>query len=548
MKKLLLFTAFSIAMSGLGAQYQGTPWYGTPWAFGEDSAANLSVGLGIATKNTFANGVLHSAYDVGVVDTLLRPVGDPGGALVAGSGVINSSATNGDYRRPQATADGVSLDQSDIDAIESPNFGAMFSSHDNRGVTGKTGGWYRYTCNFSSNGNYKMVLRMWGNSDPGYAAWVRFYDKATMTPLYPWVRFNPGDGDGGDLEGASLIDVTSETFDTIVNKQGAPRGQTWIELNDGLTLNGEVVVEYSDVGPSEAYGENIRGAGSGNFGEFLFLFTGEASDEFAPVAEVYKESYDDMEEISLTLTEDGTLYLVPAGTAIEDAETANIDKMVMTTSDTYTKAVKELDLQQDIQIVTMDAAGNSRITTPITLQKAFTADTTQGVTGDTIYLNTTRAGTVYLVPSNVNGDFTSLSVAFAGGNADTAAVTGGVDSLIITTLTGDLDCNLWLYDALTGEISDPIAFQLGAGGDPSSVQLQNLRDLTVSFYHNEIIVQHNADYNELAVYDILGKQHIRKSVHSNRISVNANDLNDGVYIIRLTGNSGIATRKFLLSR
>ncbi len=547
MKKLVRFTAISIAMSGLFAQYQGSPWYGTPWTFGEDSAANLTVGLGIATKNTVANGVPHSAYDVGVVDTLLRPVDDPDGTLVAGSGVINSSGTNDDFRRPQAAADGVTLDQSDIDAIESPNYGAMFTSHQNRGVTGKTGGWYRYTCNFSTNGNYRMVLRMWGNTDPGYAAWVRFYDKATMDPLYPWTRFHPGK-EGEGTEGVSYIDVTAETFDTIVNKQGAPRGQTWVELNDGFTLSGDVVVEYSDVGPAEAYGDNIRSAGSGNFGEFVFLYTGAASDEYAPVAEVYKESYDDMEEISLTLSEDGTLYLVPAGTAIEDAETANVDMMAMTASDTYTKAVKELDLQQDIQIVTMDAAGNARITTPITLQSAFTVDTTQGNTGDTLFVNTTRAGTVYLVPSNVNGDYTSLSVAFASGNADTAAVTGGVDSLVITTLTGDLDCNLWLYDALTGEISDPIAFQLGEGGDPSSVHLENLRDITVSFYHNEIIVQHDADYSELAVYDILGKQHIRQSVNSNRISVDANDLNNGVYIIRMTGNSGIATKKFLLSR
>lgn len=548
MKKLLLFTAFSIAMSGLFAQYQGTPWYGTPWTFGEDSAANLRVGLGIATKNTFANGVPHSAYDVGVVDTQLRPAGDPDGTLVAGSGVVNSAGTLREFRTEQAAADGVTLDQSDIDAIESPDYGAMFTSHQNRGVTGKSGGWYRYTCNFSDNGNYKMVLRMFAFADPDYAAWVRFYDKATMTPLYPWVRFHPGDGDGGSMEGASLIDVTAATFDTIVNKQGSPAAQDWVELIDGFTLTGDVVVEYSDVGPSEAYGDNTRAAGSGNFGEFAFLYTGAASDEFAPVAEVYKGSYDDMEEISLTLSEDGTLYLVPAGTAIEDVETANIDKMAMTTSDTYTKAVKELDLGQDIQIVTMDAAGNSRITSPITLQSAFTVDTTKGNTGDKIYLNTTRAGTVYLVPASVNGDFTSLSVAFASGTADTAAVTGGLDSLVITTLTGDQDCNLWLYDALTGEISDPIAFQLGAGSGPSSVHQENLRDITISFYHNEITVQHEADYNELAVYDILGKQHIRKSVNSNRITVNINDLNNGVYIIRMTGNSGMATKKFLLSR
>ncbi len=549
MKKLLLLFAITFAASSIFAQYQGEPWYGTPWTFGTDSIENINVGETVQAKNDdeFFNGVAHSAYDIGVVDTLIRPSEDPTGEKVAGSGVQNGGGVKNDFRMRQAAADGITLDQSDIDAFNSPNYGEIFSTHQNRAVTAKTGGWYRYTCSFSEAGNYQMVLRMWEHNDPGYTAWVRVYNKSDMAPLYPWTMIHPGENGEGVI-GLRKIDITQPFWDTSLHVVKTNGAYNWFDLDGVFTLTGDVVVEFSDVGPTEAHGESIRPPGSGNFGEFSFMYVGPEADEFAPVADVIQMSYDDMETISLTISENGTLYLVPDGTAPEDAESAKIDKMEMTTSDTYEKDVSELDLEQDIQIITMDAAGNSRISPTISLEAAFTVDTTAGNNGDMFYFNTTRAGTVYLVPTNVNGDLTNLSIALASANADTALTTGGLDSLTITTLTGDVDCNLWFVDGTTSEVSEPIAFQLGEGGDPASVAFNELSRVTVAAVNNEILVRHNADYNTIRIFDILGKQHIREHVNTQEIHLDASDLTSGVYILRMSGNDGIVSKKFLLSK
>lgn len=550
MKKLLLLFVIAISASAVSAQYQGTPWNGTPWTFGEDSAANMRVGTAIESKKPqYFNGVPHLAYDIGVVDTTKRAADDPDGTLVAGSGVAVSEAANDDWRTPNATDDGITLDQSDLDAMASPNFGGVFSSHDGRSVTGKSGGWYRYTCNFSKNGNYKMLIRVFAHDDNNYAAWIRFYDKATMDPIYPWTYFNHGSSNL-DATGVSYVDLTSETFDTTRTNKKVPASPAdkWVELDDAFTLDGDVVVEYCDPGPSEAYGDNTRGSGSGSFGEFVFFYTGEASDEYAPVAEPFKFEYDDMEDFSLTLSEAGTLYLVPAGTAIEDVETANIDKMEMTTDDTYTKDLAELDLPDTIQIVTMDAAQNSRISDTIVVEKAFTVETTQGETNDTIFFNTTRSGYVALVPSNVDGTRTALELAIATGNADTVNVTGGNDTMVISTLTGDLDCNLFLVDEINDQVSYAIAFQLGEGGSPAAVIQKSREKVTVSARYDEIMVRNIAEYNTVRIYDILGKEHIRQHVNSSQVQLDASAMRSGVYILKLSGDNGTLTKKFLLSK
>ncbi len=552
MKKLLLLFVFVASAGMIYSQYEGSPWYGdgNPWMFGTDSAANLRVGQDIMGKNAAYNGVPHSTYDIGVVDTLIRPAGDPNGTKVAGSGVVNNSGTNDDYRTVQANNSGVVLTSSDQDAIASPNYGAMFTSHQNRGVTGKTGGWYRYSCIFAQEGNYRMVLRMWGNNDPGYGAWIRIYDKATMDPLYPWTKFHPGKK-GDDTEGVEYVDVSTTAFDTIVNKNGAPKGQTWVALDGAFTLDGDVVVEYSDVGPSEEYGDNIRGAGSGNFGEFTFMYTGPAADEFAPVAEVWRTQYDDMHELNLSLSEDGTLYLVDDTVTIDEAANNNLDMMEMTTNDVYTKVLNDTNIlnAQPIRIVTMDDAGNGRITAPISIQRALTVDTTQGNTGDTLWVNTTRAGFVALVPSNVEGDYLSLTGAVQEGNADTINVTGGLDSLVITNLTGDMDCKLYLFDTNSGIASNPIDFQLGEGGSPIGIDQEAIRKVTVAAYNNQIMVNHNDDgFTTLQVFDLLGKQLIRQNVTSRRMTIDASQLNSGIYILRMTGTNGSATKRFLLRK
>ncbi len=207
--------------------------------------------------------------------------------------------------------------------------------------------------------------------------WFRAYDKTTMDPLSPWTRYNPGRTDPKDssyVEGFSTyLDVTAPPYDAytvnVVNKI------FWLASADEYTLSGDVVIEFSDPGPTKEYDLSVGGTG-GSMGEMVFEYMGPSSDKFAPVAEFWKQQYDEGDTITLKLSEPGTLWLVPAGTAEADLETANIDKKEMTT-DTYTKDAGEL-LGDTIQLVTKDAAGNIRFTSSITIRNMLIADTTGG--------------------------------------------------------------------------------------------------------------------------------------------------------------------------
>jgi hypothetical protein len=555
MKKLLLSTILALLMGGLFAQYTGQSFNGTPWSFGTDSLSNFSVGQAMPWKNGGHHGVPHYAYDVGTVDTMLLPSADPTGLLVAGSGYADSGqkpSNDSMWRQGVAAAGGITLHNSDMAAQGSENFGGNFTTHNNRATANGTAGWYRYTCNFV-DGNYKMLIRGWGASKSGHGFWVRFYDPQTMTPLYPWTRIHPGESGGNttNMENAAFVDLSETFYDTTLTyfntKDKKPAQSEWIQTVDEFSLNGDVVVEYANMGPTVDHDVDVTGSGAAFWGSFTFMHQGDASDKFAPVAEPYRKLYDDMEEISVKLNEDGTLYLVPNGTAIEDAETAAIDMLAMTTSDTYTKAVSELTLTDTIQLVTKDAAGNARITSNIRFRAALTAQTTQGDNTDTIFVNASRAGWVILVQNDVSPDYTSFTTAINTGLADTVNVSGGNDSLIITNLSGNMNCNLYLFDGESGEISNPVAYTLGEGV-VEGVDQKRIIDVTVYAAQDQIMINHNGDFKEIAIYDILGKQHMLETVNADRFSLNADKLPAGVYILKMYGNSAPISKKFLLRK
>lgn len=533
------------------AQYEGQPWTGTPWTFGTDNLANFTVGKTYLQRPDktawFCNGIPHFLYDVGKVDTTMRPGDDLAGTLVAGAAWSNSDrdgATN--QRVTYAGTDGITIDPTELSMLESVRFRGLFTSHNNRGVFDRQGGWYRYTCNFA-DGNYKLVLRTWNNDTPTSALWIRFYDKATMTPLYPWTRIHAGgkNGDESLQEGMTYVSTDQAPYDGNIDKQ--PSGTTWVISDDQFSLNGTVVLEISDIGPSEAYGLNVQNSG-GTLDEISFSYIGAAADNFAPVAEPWKDVYDEMDEnISLTLSEAGTLYLVPAGTIEEDIETAKIDKKEMTGSDTYSKAISDFELTDQIQLVTKDATGNMRFTAPISFESAITTDTISGSTGDTISVNVTRDGFVILAPNTVNADLNSFLDAIAQGNADTVNVSVGGNALAITNLSGNKDCSLYLIEETTEKISNPAAFTLT--GTTSAID-REISDVTVYSSRGQIIIDHNynGNFKEAVIYDIFGRQHIKKIVNSGRISINSSHLSDGVYILKMSGESAQVTKKFLIQR
>jgi len=549
MKKLLLFTVLFAFVAGAFAQsYKGTPWTGTPWTFGTDNNANFNVGNAYTHKKGIYNGVPHFLYDIGEVDTSRRAGDDLVGDLVAGAGIEFSSTQTHTFRLDQATTDGKTLTPSDIAAIQSPNYSGLFTSHENRAVTNRSGGWYRYTVNITEAGNYNLVIRCWGNDQTDQAFWFRLYEKATMNPLIPWTRYHPGSGNGDPTlqEGLAYEDMTVAPYDgyTITT---LPSKTNWMKLFDQFTMDaGEIVLEYCDPGPIPEYGESA--AAGGSFGEFVFEYAGPAEDKFAPVAEVWGDTYDEADSLKLTLSEPGTLYLVPDGTAEGDLETANIDKMEMTT-ETYIKATREF-LDSTLQIVTKDAAGNTRFSAPITVMNMIIPDTTSGTQGDTIGLSLTRSGIVALLPIDVPLDLPSILAAYATGNADTANVTTGSDNIIITNLSGNKDCNLFLFDIFSDPIvvSNPVPFTVVE--DTSSVGIrQHPAEVNLYVTGNHIILNHSGDFKDMYIFDMLGKLHMQGIVTSNRLELDASGLTNGIYIMKLRGSGdGIVNRKFLISR
>lgn len=549
MRRILLFTfLISLVLGALAQTYQGTPWTGTPWAFGTDDSLNFSVGNAYEHNKGPYDGIPGFLYDIGEVNTLLRSGQDPTGTLVAGADAEMSSGPKVDYRGPQATTDGITLTASDLAAAVSDNFGGAFTFHSGRRVPNKTGGWYRYTCSFAE-GNYKLTMRAWGNTDPRCGFWFKVYDK-NMNQIYPWTRFNGGDTNGGGVgfdEGFIEVPLDSVPYVNWISPR--PNTKTkWFSSIDEFTLSGEVVIELCDPGPTLDYDRDAGGPG-GNIGEIAFEYMGAPADKFAPVAGPFKSQYDEAETLSLKLNEAGTLYLVPAGTAEEDIETAYVDKMEMTTVDTYTKAAVDL-IGDTIQIATKDAAGNMRLERgTVSARYMITADTNQGNNLDTIRVNVTRDGVAALLPPEVMPDFGSVLGAVAAGNADTANVTSGGNDLVIRNLTGDQNCNLYMFD-ISGDmvvVSSPVAFQLGAGGEPIGIH-PHQADVKVYVSGNQIILKHNGEFEDLYIYDLLGKQRMHRNVKSTHMELDASDLIEGVYIIKLYGaKEGVISRKFMIN-
>ena len=301
-----------------------------PWTFTTDNAVNFDVGTAFPWKNGTYGGIPHYLYDIGEVDATKRAGDDLAGNLVAGNSGDEKSGPSNTYRADQAITDSKTLAASDIAAQASADFGGAFTTHNNRAVIRRSGGWYRYTCNFAE-GNYRLAFRHWGNTNTILAFWFRAYDNTTMAPLCPWTRYHPGDTDPMDsswVEGFTYLDVTQPPYDAytvdVVNKTA------WLASADEYTLSGDVVIEYSDPGPTKEYDLSAGGQG-GSLGEMVFEYMGPSADKFAPVAEVWRQRYDEGDQIKLTLSEPGTLWLVPNGTAEADLETANIDKKEMTT-------------------------------------------------------------------------------------------------------------------------------------------------------------------------------------------------------------------------
>ena len=445
------------------AQYKGQPWHETPWTFGTDNAANFTVGSAYEQKKVAFGGIPFWAYDIGEVDTLKRAGEDPSGELVAGQGTGRTGSPPGTafYRTEAAALESKTLTDSDNAARLSPNFGGVLTGHLNRGVFNRSGAWSRYTCNFAE-GNYKVLVRAFQNDNEEYAFWFRAYEKETMIPITPFTRYHQGE----DLllttmmESVSYPDLSADPYTNLIDNAKT----SWVVLDDIYSLSGDVVIEFSDPGPTEAYGESVTSGGI--LGEITFEYVDPIEDKFAPVAEVWNAAeYDDMDTIALSLSEPGTLYLVPKGTVAADIETSAISSMAMTSGDEFVKPVSELsDYNGDsIHIATSDAAGNVRITKPIWIREVLSTTTESGVVGDTIFGSISRAGLLYMVPAGTEKSETAFNTAIDAGTADSLYHgRTNYDTLMVVSTLADGWYDLYVVDTATSEISNPVVYEIGA--------------------------------------------------------------------------------------
>jgi hypothetical protein len=162
-------------------------------------------------------------------------------------------------------------------------------------------------------------------------------------------------------------------------------------------------------------------------------------------------------------------------------------------------------------------------------------------------MDVTRAGIVALLPPGVNPDYTSILAAVTAGNADTVVIAApGRDTLTITNLSGDKNCKLYLFEIGANPIvtSDPVAFQLGEGGTGI---IQHLPKVNLYVAGNHVIINNTGDFEDLYIFDLLGKQQMHRTITSNRVELDASGLINGIYVAKLKGSKGMVNKKFMIN-
>lgn len=553
MKRLLLLQLliFSFLM-GIYGQYKGEPWMGTPWNFSSDTLANFSVGKSFTHKQGPFNGIPFFAYDIGEVDPLKLPGEDPTGLLVAGFGtnVYVKDTVRQDDREIQKG--GRTLTASDIATRTDPLYCAAFTTLVQRATFSNSGAWVRYSCSFEE-GNYRPIMRVTAENvnninQKNKAFWLRFYDRATMNPLTPWTRYHPAGlievlPSDSIMENAKFIKHDPDDKYQVIQEPYVNFGISrvskfsyWIELDDIYSLNGEVVVEISDPGPVSEYGTNV--GGNGIIGEITFLYTGPVEDKFAPVAEIYKDTwYDDLDTIKLSISEAGKLYIVPKGTLPDNLEEKAIINIELGINDKLIKPVSELSLRDEIQIVTTDASGNIRYTQPILLRNVLVINKNTGVLGDTIFGAVSRIGTLFMVPQGTPKDLFAFELAVASETGVSVPCSPDQDTLLILgndeIPSGNYD--LYVVDSKLGYISDAVSFTYLKETSSINKELNN-KIVKIWTSPGFIHVKDAESFDQVSLYSITGQKILSQKIDSSEFNLNTSSFFSGLYILKLNNS------------
>jgi len=263
MKKTLLFSIAILGSLCLYGQYEGKPWNGAPWKFGQDNYENLETGRVIGYKYDVGPGMSGDGVPGGAVEAPNNLVWVVAHRQAGGANQWRTRLTDGvpaagwNTRLLQAEEKNIELDPTDVALVTGwSNF--QWDLQLNRFRDG--GSWFRYTLEFEE-GLYRFINRGYPNTNGNFDLRIALRNPETMELIWTSDWYN------------NLKDENVRTFRLTTDAENAPAppydllgpsghaNQAWWILNEVLELNGTYVIEIE---------QRNAGALGGQFSEFTF--------------------------------------------------------------------------------------------------------------------------------------------------------------------------------------------------------------------------------------------------------------------------------------
>lgn len=278
-------------------------------------------------------------------------------------------------------------------------------------------------------------------------------------------------------------------------------------------------------------------------------------DETPPVlSDVTTGTIESGSDVSATSDKDGTVYLVPDGTAatVTDFEAA-VDGGTAVGAEATSGTAVVLSTtglaDGDYVVYAVDAGDRisdaSDVITVVTYYPPVLSDVTTGTIapGDDVTATSDKDGTIYLVPEGTTAAVDDFDAAVSGGTGVSVSATANTAATLGTTGLADGNYVVYAVDD-DGRISDPSAvIELLTTG------LQMFPAGAVRIYPNPVkeflYFESHVDVQEIVVIDLLGQERIRMDHAVDVSAINTSVLDEGIYCIRFSNTKGSATYKFI---
>jgi hypothetical protein len=240
MKKNLLLLMFAFSTTFAFGQYEGTPWNGTPWKFGQNNEENLE-----------NNRILTYQYDVGPAQSPAGPgeFFEPADALtwvtghrngVGGSAwsVLATLPTLHNLRITEAEEKNIELDATDVALINGwSNF--QWDADQKRIRNGAS--WRRFTVEFEP-GLYKVITRGRNGAGGNFGQVMTLRNPETMEVIWTKTWVNQAGVATGETTYLGQTPVEPYNLLPFVHND-----QHWYILNEVLELDGKYILEQVNV-------------------------------------------------------------------------------------------------------------------------------------------------------------------------------------------------------------------------------------------------------------------------------------------------------------